>query len=174
MKPTLLFLLLLFAPIISAAQSEQRDLKTLLQDSAYLFNRYDEITTGMDTEIDDWNVPTSLKTSLKKLLSVSALNLSTEKPKLNALLSKNDLSASELFDVYSEVEDLGGQLSEQSSNFSQFGNDQGKAVELAELSAKAGILGANISYVLQIKIMDLEYQLAACKIGQSAPAARHK
>ena len=44
-----------------------------------------------------------------------------EKPKLNDLLSKSDVSASDLFDVYSEVEDLSAELSELSSKFAKLG-----------------------------------------------------
>lgn len=174
MKCTALLLLFFSSPVICIAQSGRPDLKTLLQDSTYLFNRYDEMTTGMSTEIDDWNVPTSFKSTTKSVLSGVAKNLDVEKPRLYDLLSKSDVSASDLFDVYSEVEDLSTELSELSSNFADFGSDQEKAVELAKLGSKASILAQNIGFVLQEKIMDMEYQLAACKIKSSPAPAKQK
>jgi hypothetical protein len=178
----LLMMLFLFSfvPSFATAQSEERglkiqqDLKTLLQDSAYLYNRYEEVTTGMDAEIEFWNIPASLKTTLKSELSLVASNLSVEKPKLNAILSKTDVSASDLLDVYSEVMDLANQLSGQSNNFEHLGNDQQKAVELTKLSVKASILAANINTVLSIKVLDLEYELDACKMKASTPTAKPK
>lgn len=63
MKLSLVLLVLFVCPVLSAAQSEQHDLRTLLQDSAYVFNRFEEVTTGLDTQIDDWNVPAPTKSS---------------------------------------------------------------------------------------------------------------
>lgn len=172
----LLIVLVLLSSVLpfATAQGEQRDLKTLLQDSAYLFNRYEEITSGMEIQIDDWNIPKSLKASMKQGLSLTALSLSTEKPKLNALLSQTDVSASDLFDVYSEVEDLTSRLSDQSDNFEKFGNDEQKAMDFAKLSAKAGMLAENLRFVLAVKIIDLEHQVDICKIKASSAATKRK
>jgi hypothetical protein len=69
MKLLIVLFLLLCVPSLATAQSEQHDLKTLLQDSSYLFNRYEEITSGMEIQIDGWRIPKSLKASMKSGLS---------------------------------------------------------------------------------------------------------
>lgn len=56
MKFRLMTLLpLLACPVFLKAQDQQQDLRTLLQDSAYVFNRYQEATIGLDVQIDNWN-----------------------------------------------------------------------------------------------------------------------
>jgi hypothetical protein len=174
MKLPLVLLLLSCVPSLASAQSEQHDLKTLLQDSSYLFNRYEEITSGMEVQIDSWVIPKSLKTNMKLGLSLEAGTLSTEKPKLTALLSQTDVSASDLLDVYSEVEDISNHLSDQSTSFERFGNDEGKAIDLAKLGAKAGMLAQNLEFVLAEKIIDLESQLSSCKVKGPVQKAKHK
>ena len=73
MKSAILFLVLFSCPIVCTAQTARPDLKTLLQDSSYLFNRYDEMTSGMNVEIDNSNVSDILKNQQQKLtLSSSA------------------------------------------------------------------------------------------------------
>jgi hypothetical protein len=103
-----------------------------------------------------------------------ALSLSTEKPKLNALLSQPDVSASDLLDVYSEVEDLSSRLSDQSNNFEYLGNDEQKAMDLAKLAAKAGMLAENLRFVLAEKIIEQENQLSLCKMKAPVQKAKHK
>ena len=79
MKRLLVLLVLLVCPILAVAQSEERDMRTLLQDSSYVFNRFEETTTGLDFQIDSWNVPASLKTTLKEVLSGRLRSVRAEK-----------------------------------------------------------------------------------------------
>jgi hypothetical protein len=173
MKLSLVLLVLFVCPVLSTAQSEEHDLRTLLQDSAYVFNRFDEVTTGLDTQIDDWNVPASTKKLFKDELSAVSQNVGSEKPTLNQLLLKSKVSSTELLDVYSEVKEVASELDGQSSNVSNWG-DSAKAIELAQLSAKANILAANIGVVLRRKIESQESQLDACSKRSSSPATKHK
>jgi hypothetical protein len=53
---TTLFVIILF--LSPAALSQDRppcDLNTLLRDASYIVNRFEEATTGLDTQIDLWN-----------------------------------------------------------------------------------------------------------------------
>jgi hypothetical protein len=174
MKPLLVLFASLVFPMFASAQSGQYELKTLLQDASYVFNRFDETTTGLSTQIDEWNLPESSKSLFKRELSAVVMNVNTEKPKLNALLLKNDVSVGDLFDVYSEVTDVSAELSGQSSNFSIWAKDSSKAIELAQLGAKANVLAAKIGFVLRMKIQVQEDQMQACSNKQTSPPASHK
>ncbi len=169
MKPLLLFFLLA-CPILAKAQNQDSDLRTLLQDSAYVFNRYEEATEGLDTQIDIWNLPDASKSVLKKELAGALRNVASEKPALNALLLKTEVTSTELFDLYSELTELASGIDGESSNFANWG-DSTKAVELAQLGAKTNLLGAKIGVVLRGKIEAQETQLEACS---SRPAAKKK
>jgi hypothetical protein len=173
MKRLLVLLVLLVCPILAVAQSEERDMRTLLQDSSYVFNRFEETTTGLDFQIDSWNVPASLKTTLKEVLSGRLRSVRAEKRTLNALLLKNEVPSSDLFDVYSEMIEVTSELQDQASNFANWG-DSTKATELAQLGSKANILAANIGMVLREKIEKQEAQLATCSGKLSSPTAKHK
>jgi hypothetical protein len=121
MKASLALLFLFVCPIL-AAQGEERDLRTLLQDSAYVFNRFEEINIGVNTDIDGWNEPESLKTTQKSVYSGVLRGVRDEKHKLSALILEKDVSASDLFDVYSELAYVDGVLKDESSSFETFGD----------------------------------------------------
>jgi hypothetical protein len=169
MKSLLLFFMLA-CPILAKAQNQNGDLRTLLQDSAYVFNRFEEATEGLNTEIDTWNVPDASKKLFKQELAGALRNVASEKPALNALLLKNEVNATELFDLYSELTEVASEMSGQSSNFANWG-DSTKAMELAQLGAKTSLLGAKIGLVLRGKIEAQENQLEACS---SRPPAKKK
>ena len=173
MKPPLALFVLVVCPILATAQTEEHDLRTLLQDSAYVFNRFEEVTIGLDTQIDNWSVPESAKKGFKGELSGALRNVRAEKPSLNALLLKGDVSATDLLDVYSELTEVGIELNDQSSNFADWG-DSTKAVELAQLGAKTNVLASSIGFVLREKIEAEEAQLTACTAKLLPPIAKHK
>jgi hypothetical protein len=173
MKLSLVLLVLFVCPALSTTQSEEHDLRTLLQDSAYVFNRFDEVTTGLDTQIDDWNVPATTKVLFKASLSGTLQVVEAEKPTLNELLLKNEVSSTELFDVYSKVKDVASDLEGRATDVSNWG-DSAKAMELAELGYKANILAANIEVVLRIKLETQEAQVKLCSKRSSSPATKHK
>ena len=138
-----------------------------------MFNRFEETTTGLDAQIENWNVPESSKRTFKGELSAVSRNVRAEKPTLTALLLKNRVSSIELFDVYSEMMEVTGELQGQASNFADWG-DSTKANELAQLGAKTNMLAANIGVVLRGKIVNQEAQLEACSGRPPVPAAKTK
>jgi hypothetical protein len=174
MKQLLVLLVLLFvSPILAAAQGEERDLRTLLQDSSYVFNRFEEINNGVGANIDGWNEPESLKTTQKSVYSGVLRGVRDEKHKLNALILAKDVPASDLFDLYSELAYVDGVLKDESSSFETFG-DHNIAVELVQLDAKMGMLAENIRVVLEFKIMRLENQLEDCSTKTPVPEVKRK
>lgn len=172
MRLSLALLVLLACPTLCSAQSEKYDLRTLLHDSAYIFNRFEEATAGLHTEIDDWDVPVSLRKGFKEELSAISRNVEAEKPTLNRLLLKSRVSTVELFDVYSEVSEVASELQGQASNAANWGNSA-KAIELADLGAKAGVLAGKLGVNLREKIEAQESQMEACT-SRSLPATNHK
>jgi len=160
--PLLLILLFVTQPLASAQASSGEDLQTLLHDAAYVLNRYEETTTGMDVEIDSWNVEASVRESSKEAISAVTKNVDWEKPKLNALLTEKDIPAADLFDVYQEVTEVGGELNDQYSNFANWGNDPSKSVDIARLAARANVLGAKIGVQLRHKLAEQDVRLNAC------------
>jgi hypothetical protein len=172
MKLSLLALLfLVVCPIPAKAQSEERDVRTLLQDSAYVFNRFEEATTGLDTEIDSWSVPESVKKEIKAEHLAVLRNVKAEKPSLNALLLKSDVSAGDLFDVYSELTEVVNELNDQSYHLANWG-DSTTMIDFTKLGTKTIILAANLGVVLRLKIEDQEARLAACSANPLLPTAK--
>lgn len=89
------------------------------------------------------------------------------KATLNQLLLKSKVSSTELFDVYSEIMEVAGELQGQASNVANWG-DSAKSIELAQLAAKANNLAANIGVVLRRRIETQESQL-----GSSIPRRKN-
>jgi hypothetical protein len=160
--PLILILLFVTQPLASAQAGSGEDLQTLLRDAAYVLNRYEETTTGMDVEIDSWNVEASVRQSSKDEIAAVTKNVDLEKPRLNGLLTKRDIPASDLFDVYQEVTEVGSELNDQSSNFANWGNDPSKSVDIARLAARANVLGAKIGVQLRHKLAEQDVRLNAC------------
>jgi hypothetical protein len=160
--PLLLILLFVSQPLASAQASSGEDLQTLLHDAAYVLNRYEETTTGMDVEIDSWNVDASAKETFKEEIAAVAKNVDWEKPRLNALLMKKDIPAADLFDVYQELTEVTGELNAQSSNFSNWGSDPSKSLDIARLAGKTNVLAAKIGVQLRHKLAEQEIRLNAC------------
>jgi hypothetical protein len=159
---TTLFVIILF--LSPAALSQDRppsELNTLLHDASYIVNRFEEATTGLDTQIDLWNLPASTKKIFKDALSATLRNVEAEKNQLNSLLDKPRVSSVDLFDVHDTLTSIASELAGQGSNFSNWGNEQ-TGIQLAQLGAKAGVLGAKIGLVLRAQIADQESQLASC------------
>jgi hypothetical protein len=182
MKLTLAVLLILLVfPVLSQAQNQtqvqgqENDLRTLLQDASYVFNRFDEEATGLQVAIDRWNLDASSKVTFKKEVSAVLQNVNSLKPTLNQLLSKNQVSSTDLFDIYSQVAEVGAESFGQASNVSNWG-EAAKAIELANLGSKATVLSANIGAVLRHQIVVQERQLEACSRQPvpPSPAAKHQ
>jgi hypothetical protein len=181
MKLTLAVLLVLFVcPVLSQGQNQtqvqgqKEDLRTLLQDASYVFNRFDEEATGLQVEIDHWNVDASSKKNFKEEVSAVLRDVDVIKPTLSQLLSKSQVSSVDLLDVYAEVAEVGSEVQGQASNESNWGG-AAKAIELAQLGAKATVLSAHIEVLLRHQIIVQERQLEVCSRQpvSSSPAAKH-
>ena len=160
---TIILCMVVFAVQAPSQTSSTSDLKTLLQDSAYVFNRYDEETAGLDTEVDQWNVPDSLKATFKEELAAVSRNVTEEKPRLYRLLNAEKVSSADLFDVYSELIEISGEIQGQATNSADFGHNSAMSTNLAQLGARANVLGAKIGFVLRSQIVQQEHELATCK-----------
>ena len=140
MKSLLIALILCVSSRLSYSQDKLPD---LLQDASYVMNRFDEITTGFDVEIQSWTVDDSSKQIFRQELQAVLRNANFEKPRLTALLGKSDVSSADLFDVYSELQSIGAELETQASRASFWGSEA-RSIELVQLSAKTEMLAAKI------------------------------
>jgi hypothetical protein len=167
--------ILLFVPKAAPAQRAESDLKTLLGDAAYVFNRFEETTTGLDLQMDNWAVPERSKKLFRGELAAVQQNETAEKARLSSLLGKDDISTVDLFDVYSEILEVSSELQAQASNFASWDTrGSEKYRELAELGAKATVLGGHIRIELRAKIGAEELELTICMNKKTSESSHHK
>ncbi len=155
------FLMVLCVPNLASAQRSSDDLNTLLRDSEYVFNRFEEVSPGMSVDIDKWNAPDELKKSAESALSSILRNVEVEKPALDAVLGKTDVSSTDLLDVYAEMVEVASELGSGSEEEAIFGGGESSR-ELSQLGSKATVLGAKIGVALRLQIADQELKLASC------------
>jgi hypothetical protein len=151
---------LFMANLASAQHSTANDLDTLLRDSAYVFNRFEEVSTGLPTQIDRWEMPDQLKTDEKGALSSVLRNVEAEKPALNALLGKPEVSSTDLLDVYTGLVEVASELQGLASEDGSFGHAE-SSTELAQLGAKAQVLAAKVGAALRSQMVSQELKLAS-------------
>jgi hypothetical protein len=157
----------LLGPISASCQNRATyDLDTLLRDASYVFNRFEEVSTATAAQIDHY--PIEIRESSKGALSAVLSNVDREKPALNALLGKSKVSSLDLFDVYTEVVEVAAESEGDSVSSLNWG-DQKHGTDLAQLNAKASVLGAKLAVVLRSQIADQEL-LAAC--AHNKPSSR--
>jgi hypothetical protein len=84
-----------------------------------------------------------------------------EKPAINALLGKSEVSSTDLLDVYTEMVEVASELQGSSSEDGYF-EDGELSSELAQLGSKAAVLGAKIGVTLRSQIAAQELRLATC------------
>jgi hypothetical protein len=158
--PILIIVVLSASPFTSAEHRTSNDLNTLLRDASYIFNRFEEMSAGVQREIDT-NYPDQIKKNSKEALSAVLGNVETEKPALNAVLGHSKVSSTELLDVYAELVEVVSELNSDATNVASWG-DQKLAMDLAQLGAKATILSARVGITLRSQIAAQELQLASC------------
>lgn len=156
-----LVIMALSAPSVTSAQDRApNDLNTLLRDASYVFNRFEEMSVGVQAQIET-HYPEQIRKNSKELLLAVMGNVETEKPSLNALLGHSKVSSAELLDVYTELVEVTGQLNLDSTGPGSWG-DQKLSLDLAQLGAKANVLSARLGISLRSQIAAQELQLAAC------------
>jgi hypothetical protein len=152
-----LFGLLLFsAPTLQSQQTPTLD--TLLGDAAYIFNRYDELSSGVFC--DSWKAPDSLKRTCKDELKLIASNVQSTKPVLIRATRSKSPELIDLFDVLMELNEVAGHLMELSNNVNDFGGVDGTAY--AQAGAKAEVLAAHMGNEIKIRFAIQQARLLRC------------
>lgn len=163
---SILFIVALFAPQLASAQDKaSSDLNMLLRDASYVFNRFEEVSGGVTSDIDT-NYPVDIRKERKEVLSSVLRNVGMEKSVLNALLGRSKVQSADLLDVYTELVEVEFELDFLAGDSITRG-DPKLAPDLQNLSSKAGILGAKLAEALRAQIVTQESQLAFCT--QKAP-----
>jgi len=164
---SILFIFALSAPSFTSAQDKaSNDLNTLLRDASYVFNRFEEVSAGVRMQIDV-HYPVQLREGTKEALSGTLKSVAKEKPALNAILDHANVSSADLLDVYTEIMEVASELDAEASNNNDWG-DEKLAIDLAQLGAKAEVLGAKLGITLRSQIATQELQLASCKLHDPA------
>ncbi len=150
----------LLSPLTSAQDQAPNELNTLLRDASYVFNRFEEVSVGVEAQIDT-KYPGEIKKNSKELLSGVLGTVNMEKPALNALLGQSKVSSADLLDVYTVLASVVSELDFVSANSDRWG-DQKFALDLEQLSGKALTLSTKLSMVLRSQIAAQELELASC------------
>jgi hypothetical protein len=172
-----IFIAVLLAPqLVSAQAKAPYDLNTQLRDAVYILDRFEEVTTGLDTNIDGCEIPSDRKTIIKGNMSSVLRRVEAETPSLNGLLKRKHASSVDLFDVYTEMFDVAYPLDELSSSFAAWGDEklgeEKTAEELEQLGGKASLVSATIYTLLRPQIAAQESQLGSC--GSKGLSAKGK
>jgi len=136
-----------------------------------MFNRFEEVSTGVITEIDLSNIPAELKKSRKGALSAVTRNVEAEKTALNALLGRPKVSSTDLLDVYTEMVEVASELEGEASDSANWGSEK-STTDLAQLGARAQVLAAKIGVTLRAQLMAQEFQLLSCSPKTSSTKAK--
>ena len=155
----LVIVVLLASPFTSAQDKASNDLDTLLRDASYVFNRFEEVSAGVRTQIDSY--PVEIRKSSKGALLGVLGNVEREKPALNRLLGHSKVSSADLLDVYTELVEVASELEGESTSNVNWG-DPKLGTDLAQLGAKTRVLSANLGVTLRSQIAAQELHLASC------------
>jgi hypothetical protein len=160
---------LLLAPTLEAQQ--RPTLETMLDDASYVFNRYDELTTGVIC--DSWKVDDSLKRTCKQELRSIASNVEHVKVVLRRASKSSNPELVDLLDIYSELDEVSGHLYELSNNLDSFTSVSG--VPYSEAAAKANILAANLYLVLRLGLITQSEKVRDCnRLSNKTPLSNLK
>jgi hypothetical protein len=150
----------MFLLLDPALEAQQRPtLETMLDDASYVFNRYDELTTGVTC--DSWKVDDSLKRTCKQELRLIASNVENTKVILRRASKSSNPELVDLLDIYSELNEVGAHLDELSNNLGSFTSVNG--VPYSEAAAKANVLAANLYLVLRRGLLTQTEKVRDCK-----------
>jgi len=145
---------LLFVLLVSVSGVAQAppSLNTMLDDSAYVFNRYDELVgtfncstlTGSDQ---------SFRETCKGLISAVGPNVAKAKERLSMMRRAKTPALSDEFYIYTELEEVGDTETEISWWVGDFASDTTSAVTFAESGAKAVKLAAHLAVFVHDRIV---------------------
>jgi hypothetical protein len=131
------------------AQQQPPTLETMLSDAGYVFNRYEELVTGVGC--NDWNAPDSLKGTCKGELKAIGENVKFAKVVLAKVSSAKNYDLVALFEVYKELNEVAGHLFDLSANIPTFAQRDG--VPYAQAGSKALTLAANMGNEIESRMV---------------------
>ena len=154
----ILLILLSLGPKTLHAQ-QAPTLETMLSDAGYVFNRYEELVTGLDC--DEWKVSDSFKRTCKSEAEVIERSVKQAKiTLLNVTKAKNEDLVG-LFEIYKELIEVAGHLSDLGSQLGDFTQRDG--VPYAQAGSKALILAANLGNEIELRLALEQAELKRCQ-----------
>lgn len=134
-------------------------LETMLGDATYMFNRYDELIAGVNC--DGWKAPESLKHTCKDEARLITQNVQSAKSVVTRAAKAKNAELLDLFNVYAELQEISGHLSELSANIPNFADQDG--VPYAQAGSKAEVLAANLSNEIRARLVVQQARLEHCR-----------
>lgn len=145
--------------LVSAVEAQAPpSLETMMSDAGYVFNRYEELVTGIDC--DSWKVPASLKGTCKNNLKSIEANVQSIKPVLIRTTKSKNPDLVDLFEIFQELNGVANHLGELSSNLSDFTESDG--VPYAQAGSKALILAAHLGNEIKVRLILQQAKLQRC------------
>ena len=93
---------------MSYAQESRPTLDTMLNDAAYVFNRYEELASGLNCE--SWQTTAEIKKQCKSLAVAVGRNVKNIKTTLSRASKAKTPKLVDLFDIYSELQEVATSL----------------------------------------------------------------
>jgi hypothetical protein len=132
-------------------------LETMLDDARYVFNRYDELATGV--LCDSWRAPSELRKACNENLRLIGRNVQSTKVTLRRASSEKPPKLADLFSVSEELHEVSSHLNDLSSEFGDFTDQDPRPY--AQAAAKAAVLAANLAKEIYSR---LKAQEARCAV----------
>jgi hypothetical protein len=155
---TLLVFLSLSPRPLNAQQAPT--IEIMLSDAGYVFNRYEELVTGLNC--DEWNVSDSFKQTCKSEVESIEINVKHAKMILAAITKTGNKDLVGLFEIYKELNEVAGHLSDLGSQLGDFTQRDG--VPYAQAGSKALLLAAKFGEEIESRLVAEQLELKRCRL----------
>jgi hypothetical protein len=146
------FLVSICAAAQNANPEPMPSLSTLLDDSVYVFNRYDELVSGFSCDA----LPQDLNKQCQFEIDSLKPHVNAVKEALSAARRAKNPSLSDLFNVYRTLMEVSGLEEQLGGNIEDFARNKTEATSFVLSAGKALRLASHLGNHVQARILALE------------------
>lgn len=139
---------------VPAAYGENTNLEVLLSDAQYALNRYQEL--DIRAVCDELHMPKHTKEACIDAQRAVGRNVEGIKVVVLRASKARNPSATDLLDIYAELEEVSGQLDDLGNNVGDFTDHPEQGQQYTEAAAKTLVLAAKLYVVLRKRVSVLE------------------